>query len=164
MPLGARSTLQRVELLLTVGIAVLIFFQPVSASSQASEACGALDSDGDGIGDLCECGDFNGDGFVNTTDARLIQCCAVNQIPCGGLCDANDDGLCNTTDARIVQRLAVGQLEKSDLGCATRLVCGDGVVRGEEVCDGSDAAACAARPCCCAWMGSEADPRIARAL
>jgi hypothetical protein len=76
------------------------------------------DGDGDGRGDACECGDFNGDGRVNTTDARLIQRCAVGQLPCGGLCDVTSDGACNTTDARIVQRFAVGQFGKNTLRCA----------------------------------------------
>jgi hypothetical protein len=78
------------------------------------------DADGDGIGDLCECGDASGDGFVNTTDARLIQRCAVGQIPCLGLCDVTGEGTCNTTDARLIQRLSVGQLDKQDLLCDER--------------------------------------------
>ncbi len=81
---------------------------------------GQEDQDGDGIGDACECGDFSRDGLVNTTDARLIQRCAVGQIPCPKLCDVTDDGYCNTTDARLIQRFAVGQLTKDDLYCAKR--------------------------------------------
>lgn len=81
---------------------------------------GQEDADQDETGDACECGDASGDGFVNTTDARLIQRCAVGAIPCSGLCDANGDDACNTTDARLIQRLAVGQLLKSNLRCAAR--------------------------------------------
>jgi hypothetical protein len=75
------------------------------------------DVDQDGRGDACECGDFSGDGRVNTTDARLIQRCAVGQIPCATLCDVTNDGQCNTTDARIIQRFAVGQFGKDALRC-----------------------------------------------
>jgi hypothetical protein len=78
------------------------------------------DTDADGRGDACECGDFNRDGLVNTTDARLIQRCAVGQIPCPALCDVTGEGICSTTDARLIQRLAVGQLTKDDLRCAER--------------------------------------------
>lgn len=80
------------------------------------------DADGDGIGDACECGDANGDGFVNTSDARLIQRCTVGQLDCLDLerCDANGDDFCGTTDARLIQRLVVGTLEKLDLACAER--------------------------------------------
>jgi hypothetical protein len=79
------------------------------------------DTNDDGRGDACECGDFSGDGHVNTTDARLIQRCAVGQIPCATLCDVTNDGQCNTTDARIIQRFAVGQFGKYALVCAELL-------------------------------------------
>ncbi len=83
-----------------------------------------LDTDDDGIGDTCECGDASGDGFVNTIDARLIQRCVVGQIDnpdiCTGLCDTTGDGVCNTIDARLIQRSVVGQLSKEDLACAAR--------------------------------------------
>jgi hypothetical protein len=78
------------------------------------------DTDADGRGDACECGDASGDGLVNTTDARLIQRCSVGQIPCFGLCDVTGERDCNTTDARLIQRLAVGRLAKDDLHCAER--------------------------------------------
>jgi hypothetical protein len=81
---------------------------------------GLPDADGDGISDDRECGDASGDGWVNTTDARLIQRCAVGQIPCLGLCDVTGEGTCNTTDARLIQRFAVGQLTKNDLHCKER--------------------------------------------
>ena len=78
------------------------------------------DADADGIGDVCECGDFSGDGLVNTIDARLIQRCSVGEFSCADLCDVTDDGICNTIDARLIQRLAVGELTKQDLSCARR--------------------------------------------
>jgi hypothetical protein len=81
---------------------------------------GQRDADGDGIGNACECGDFNGDGRVNTTDARLIQRCAAGRITCLGLCDANNSGTCDTTDSRRIQRYAVGQITKDALRCAER--------------------------------------------
>jgi hypothetical protein len=76
------------------------------------------DTDADGRGDACECGDASNDGRVNTTDARLIQRCATGQIPCSGLCDTTGEGTCDTTDARLIQRLAVGQISKNSLFCA----------------------------------------------
>lgn len=81
------------------------------------------DADGNGVGDACECGDMDGNGQVNTTDARLIQRCAVGQLigpACAGLCDVNGDGACNTTDARIVQRGSVGQLPAKEFQCSAR--------------------------------------------
>jgi len=79
-----------------------------------------LDTDADGIGNACECGDFNLDGWVTTVDARLVQRCAAGQIACGELCDVTGDGLCSTVDARLIQRLAVQQLTKDDLSCVER--------------------------------------------
>lgn len=78
------------------------------------------DADTDGIGNPCECGDISRDGFVTTTDARLIQRCTVGEFPCTGLCDVTGDFVCNTSDARLIQRLVVGQLTKQDLRCADR--------------------------------------------
>lgn len=103
------------------------------------------DADGDGIGDACECGDASGDGFVNTTDARLIQRCTVGQLPCPLLCDVSADDSCNTTDARLIQRLAVGQLDKSQLSCVERCDpcpnCGDTSCDADERC-GHEPPAC----------------------
>jgi OmcA/MtrC family decaheme c-type cytochrome len=78
------------------------------------------DTDQDGIGDACECGDESGDGVVNSTDARLIQRCAVGEIACTGLCDVTGENDCNTTDSRLIQRLVVGQITKKDLSCDER--------------------------------------------
>jgi hypothetical protein len=95
------------------------------------------DTDGDGRGDACECGDFTGDGRVNTTDARLIQRCAMGQIPCSELCDVTGEGICSTTDARLIQRYAVGQLTKDELRCAERArVCGE--CTGDNDCASSE--------------------------
>ncbi len=79
-----------------------------------------LDTDGDGIGNVCECGDFDGNGFVNTLDARLIQRCVTGEIACVSLCDTTGDGLCNTLDARLIQRFTVGQISKDALSCESR--------------------------------------------
>jgi hypothetical protein len=76
------------------------------------------DRDEDGRGDACECGDVNGDGYVNTTDARRLERCATGAISCSRRCDVTADGICNTTDARVVQRFAVGQFDKDALVCA----------------------------------------------
>ena len=57
---------------------------------------------------------------MNTIDARLIQRCAVGELPCADLCDVTGEGDCNTVDARLIQRLAVGELTKDDLYCAQR--------------------------------------------
>lgn len=64
------------------------------------------------------CGDVNADGLVNTTDARLIQRCAVGQIPCRPVpCDVTGDGRCDIGDAQRIQRFAVGQVSESSLLC-----------------------------------------------
>ena len=78
------------------------------------------DTDGDDIGDACECGDFNGTGVLSTVDARLIQRCATGEFACASLCDVTGEGLCNTIDARIIQRYVVGELSKDDLSCEAR--------------------------------------------
>jgi len=97
--------------------------QPGDGCSEACrlETCAdGPDADGDGLANHCECGDFDGNGRVNTIDARLAQRCSVGAIACTELCDASGDGRCNTIDARLVQRLSVGQLDKDDLHCAAK--------------------------------------------
>ncbi len=56
------------------------------------------DSDMNGIGNVCECGDQNGDGFVNVADILDINAAIFELQPAGPLCDTNDDGLCNIAD------------------------------------------------------------------
>ena len=60
-----------------------------------------------------DCGDSNGDGNVDTLDARWDQRCLVGTIPadmCTGNCDVTGDGVCDTRDARLKQRIATGAL------------------------------------------------------
>lgn len=79
-----------------------------------------VDADRDGVGDACECGDVNGDGLVNTTDARLIERCTAGAFECPALCDVTGEGQCNRGDAQRIQRYAVGMLAKPELLCAQR--------------------------------------------
>jgi hypothetical protein len=74
-----------------------------------------VDSDLDGIGDACECGDVNGDGFTNTVDALAIARGEVS----GGQpsCDVDGDGLCNTVDALKIARGEVTPADQFDQVC-----------------------------------------------
>jgi len=56
------------------------------------------DSDGNGRGDACECGDQNGDGTVDVRDLIAINLAIFNPTTVTPLCDANGDGLCNVGD------------------------------------------------------------------
>ncbi len=57
-----------------------------------------VDTDGNGIGDACECGDQNGDGTINISDILAINNVVFEIEPASALCDANDDGACNIGD------------------------------------------------------------------
>jgi cysteine-rich repeat protein len=65
-----------------------------------------LDTNEDGIGDACQCGDVNGDGVVNTTDALLIVRGKVTHADDLARCDVSGDEhcACNTTDALMIVR------------------------------------------------------------
>jgi len=88
-----------------------------------------IDTDGNGYGDRCDCGDASGDGQVDIADAQLLQRCALgafgtnaagtNNCPFA-LCDATGDGRCDTADARVLQRVVLGQIDTRDLVCAQR--------------------------------------------
>jgi hypothetical protein len=69
------------------------------------------DTDQNGIGDVCQCGDVNGDGVTNVTDALAI---ARGEVllsdPNFGKCDVNGDDVCNVTDALGIARGEVSSL------------------------------------------------------
>jgi hypothetical protein len=56
------------------------------------------DRDGNGIGDVCECGDQNGDARVDVQDLIAINIAIFNPQLATPLCDTNADGLCNVRD------------------------------------------------------------------
>jgi hypothetical protein len=66
---------------------------------------GQEDSAQNGLGDVCQCGDVNGDGFTNVTDALAIaRGEVVSSDPNFGKCDVSGDDLCNVTDALAIAR------------------------------------------------------------
>jgi YD repeat-containing protein len=56
------------------------------------------DTDGDGRGDACECGDQNGDGRNTVADLVAINLAIFNPARVTPLCDGNNDGACNVGD------------------------------------------------------------------
>jgi CubicO group peptidase (beta-lactamase class C family) len=56
------------------------------------------DSDGNGIGNECECGDQNGDFTVDVKDIVAIQQAIYKPALATPLCDTNNDGRCNVSD------------------------------------------------------------------
>ncbi len=61
-------------------------------------AAGQTDTDGNGIGDDCECGDQSGDGRVDVADILEINAVIFDIETASPLCDTNDDDLCNVAD------------------------------------------------------------------
>jgi hypothetical protein len=57
-----------------------------------------IDSDRNGIGDDCECGDQNEDGTVDVKDILAINDFLFGREPVGPLCDANESGGCTPDD------------------------------------------------------------------
>jgi hypothetical protein len=69
------------------------------------------DTDQNDIGDACQCGDVNGDGITNVTDALAIARGEVlSSDPNFGKCDVNGDGVCNVTDALGIARGEISSL------------------------------------------------------
>jgi hypothetical protein len=56
------------------------------------------DTDGNGIGDVCECSDQTGDGRVNVADIVGINTAIFNPAQMSPLCDGNHDRRCNVAD------------------------------------------------------------------
>jgi len=57
-----------------------------------------LDTDGNGIGNECECGDQDGNGRVDVADLVAINLAIFDPAKVGPLCDASDDGACDVRD------------------------------------------------------------------
>jgi hypothetical protein len=72
--------------------------------NQAADVCrfwaqvSQADTDGDGRGNECECGDQNGDGLNTVSDLVAINNAIYNPAQTTPLCDANGDGNCNVSD------------------------------------------------------------------
>ena len=64
--------------------------------------------DGNGTGDLCECGDQDGNGTLNVGDILAINRAIFGLEAISVLCDANDDGLCDVGDILAVNASIFG--------------------------------------------------------
>jgi hypothetical protein len=62
------------------------------------------DTDHDGRGDACECGDQNRDGRVTVGDLVAIRNAIFDPSRATALCDANGDGLCDVSDIVALSR------------------------------------------------------------
>ena len=82
--------------------------------------CGA-DSDGDGLGDGCECGDVSDDGRVAVLDAALItrrHAGLAPALPAPDKCNvAGAPGACGEEDAGAVRQLLAGLVSELPLIC-----------------------------------------------
>ena len=74
------------------------------------------DTDENGIGDACQCGDVHADGFRNVSDAVSIARGEVgSEDPNFGKCDVNADTFCNVSDALKVARGEQGSAPEDQL-------------------------------------------------
>jgi hypothetical protein len=89
------------------------------------------DGNGDGIGDACQCGDVNGNGLLESTDADVIQGCYVDtprSLPdavcrtVSGSCDTDNDQDCDALDAQRVRNVLASNADSTDLYCNERVV------------------------------------------
>jgi hypothetical protein len=64
-----------------------------------------LDTDQNGLGDACQCGDVNVDGTTNIADALVVARGELSSDDPGFYkCDVNADDFCNITDALLIAR------------------------------------------------------------
>jgi thrombospondin type 3 repeat protein len=71
------------------------------------------DTDGDGVGDACQCGDANGDGRVDVSDIVAVSAMLDGRQAPSALCDANLVGAdeqqrCETTDIAAINAAIYG--------------------------------------------------------
>ncbi len=70
------------------------------------------DTNGDGIGDACQCGDVDGSGSLDSADAAFIHRASLGLYTPPfvdlGLCDVDNSGTCDSADAAFVHRGSLG--------------------------------------------------------
>ncbi|MAE94772.1 MAG: hypothetical protein CL910_08945 [Deltaproteobacteria bacterium] len=85
--------------------------------SQADTGGVGLGSAPDGIGDACQCGDVNDDGFVTGLDGTLATRASLNLPPFSGgpsdlaapqKCDVSGDSVCSGLDGTFMKRASLG--------------------------------------------------------
>ena len=80
-----------------------------------------LDTNDDGIGDECQCGDVNGDGAISGPDIGGMAVCANGStvLTCDStIADADGDGAITALDIAGVVAVTNGDAETSELDCA----------------------------------------------
>ena len=78
-----------------------------------------LDSNDDGIWDLCQCGDVNGDGAISSPDIGGTALCANRVNPCASLLvDADGDQATTALDVGGIIAAVNGVISAADLMCA----------------------------------------------
>ena len=79
------------------------------------------DSNGDGVGDLCQCGDVNGDGAISALDIGGTALCANEALNCdNSIVDANGDGSTTDLDVGGVVAAVKGEISTTALMCAAK--------------------------------------------
>lgn len=77
------------------------------------------DSNGDGLGDECQCGDGNGDGAITGLDIGAIALCANSALACdSSLTDADGDVATTAQDIGGIVATVNGLQTPADLRCA----------------------------------------------
>lgn len=96
------------------------------------------DTDGDGVGDACQCGDVDRDGRGNVVDAlRIGRGEIVAPDPGFARCDVDADEDCDAADALAVARGEIGSSPAEQRCLSYRSlcvspVCGDGLCEADE--------------------------------
>ncbi len=107
-------------------------------NSDQLDSGGVNSSVADGIGDACQCGDVNGSGRVDNTDAILIKRHALDLPPPISVdyCNVNAGVVCDNTDAILIQRAVLGLPPGLAQTCAIALNVPD--IDNDTVPDGVD--------------------------
>jgi len=80
------------------------------------------DANGDGVGDVCQCGDVTGDGQLTLADWRSIKRCVKGKVSCDrvALCDVDGDADCDKQDSALIQGCVSGEFDCTLLTCALK--------------------------------------------
>lgn len=78
-----------------------------------------LDTNGDGRGDVCQCGDGNADGLISADDMDAVVMCSIGIESCDStIVDADGDGITTALDIGGVSAVSNGAIPALALNCS----------------------------------------------
>lgn len=121
-PAGNRNPWPAISALFDTPIYVADAYHPATSTTKPSANPDQKDGNQDGIGDLCTCGDADGNGVLQAGDAFQIALCVSTPANCTAdvnVADTDNNGVLQAADAfNVASHVTDPTLPQQDLVCA----------------------------------------------